>query len=179
MYRTVCLSALALVLAAAELPAQDSATAVLPGRLIRVRLTNGGGTQGTVVAIDSARLRLFITGADTLDLSRDEVTRVDVYQGMKSRVGQGALTGGLVGLAFGALLGAASASETEGSLIQYSAGEGAVAYGAAFGVLGAAVGALAGIHKRPTWKSASVPTVFVAPPVQGGGGVALGLHFTM
>ena len=175
MSRSICLLALALVMAVEALPAQDSALVVSPGRSIRVHLRDGGQTQGTVVAIDSARLRLFVTGADTVSLARHEVAGIDLYQGMKTSVGKSALTGGLIGAGIGALLGAISASGTQGTLLEYSAGEGAVAYGATFGVLGAGIGALIGTKHQPRWHSADWPTVILAPVTARGGGLQLGL----
>lgn len=179
MSRIVCLVAFATALSFQALPAQDSAMVVSPGRSIRVHLRDGGQTQGTVVAIDSARLRLFITGADTVSLARDEVGQIDLYQGMRTSVGKSALTGGLIGAGIGALLGALSASATEGSLVEYSAGEGALAYGATFGVLGAGIGALIGTKHRPAWKEAEWPKVILAPSAARGGGLTIGLSLRL
>ena len=114
---------------------------------------------------------------DTVTVARADVARIDVYQGMKSRVGKNALTGGLIGAGVGALLGAASAAASEGTLVEYSAGAGAASGALTFGVIGAGIGALTGISKRPVWKTVSLPTVTVAPASSDGEGVAIGLHF--
>jgi len=176
MCRTLCLTAAALLVASSLLTAQDSATAVVPGRLIRVQVIGGGVTQGTVTAVDGGRILLAVAGADTVALSRAEVGRIEMYQGTKSRVGKNALTGGLIGAGLGAVLGAVSASATEGSLVEFSAGQGAVAGGLTFGVLGAGIGALTGISKRPIWKTVSPSSVFVTPASDRGNGVAVGMN---
>lgn len=177
MSRSLGLVALALLVSVASLPAQDSTATVVPGQTIRIQVLGGGGTQGTLTAIDADRLWIAVNGADTVTVARADVARIDVYQGMKSRVGKNALTGGLIGAGVGALLGAASAAASEGTLVEYSAGAGAASGALTFGVIGAGIGALTGISKRPVWKTVSLPTVTVAPASSDGEGVAIGLHF--
>lgn len=173
-----CSAALASLILVGTASAQDSASVLLPGRTTRITLTDGAKTQGTVVSIDPSIMRLAVTGGDTVSLTRGAVKKVEIYQGMRTTVGRDALTGGLVGAALGALLGAASAKSTEGSFVEYSAGEGALAYGAVFGVLGAGIGALVGTKHRPSWGAANWPTVAMGPVASGGGGMSVVVRYS-
>lgn len=158
------------LVAVVPLPAQDSAMAVSPGRTVRVHLRHGAKTTGTVAAIDSAGLCLAVTGGATVLLVRDEVSGIDLYQGMRTSVGRRALMGGVIGAAAGALLGAVTAGNSDGFI---SVGEGAAAFGAVFGVLGAGIGALVGTKPRPVWDPVDWPSVALIPDREGGAGAAV------
>jgi len=176
MTRSLALIAAALLALTSAAAAQDS-TGSLVGRRIRIQPQHGATLQGAVVAVSDSAVTLRTSETDTVSVARAGIARVEVYEGTKSNTGKGALTGFLLGGAIGAFLGAASASATEGSLVEYSAGEGALAYGASFGVLGAGIGALVGLgshHER--WQPAVLPTVTVLPTAQDGKRVAFGLR---
>ena len=177
MRRSIHAAAAALFAIAAPLAAQDSARTVSPGRLVRVRPVHGSGIQGTVTRVDPDRLRIAV-GGDTVTFAREEVRRVDLFQGTGSRVGRNALNGLMIGAAVGAIVGAASGGDSD-HLFSYSPGEGALAFGLLFGALGAGVGALTGMHQRPIWTSVPLQKVFVTPAPAGGEGVAIGLHLRL
>lgn len=176
MTRSLALIAAALLALTSAAAAQDS-TGSLVGRRVRIQPQHGATLQGAVVAVSDSAVTLRTSETDTVSVARAGIAKVEVYEGTKSNTGKGALTGLLIGGLTGAVLGAVSAQVTQDSFIEYSAGEGALAYGAALGVLGAGIGALVGSGSHhENWQPAVLPTVTVLPTAQDGKRVAFGLR---
>lgn len=178
MTRSLYVLAAALSVLVSAGQAQDS-TSGLVGRRIRIQQQHGASLQGAVVAVSDSAVTLRTSETDTVSVPRAGIAKVEVYEGTRSNTGKSALTGLLIGGLTGVVVGAVSAQATQGSFIEYSAGEGAVAYGAAFGVLGAGIGALVGSGSHhESWQPAVLPTITVQPTGQDGKRVALGMRIS-
>jgi hypothetical protein len=131
---------------------------------------------GTFVAWKADTLVLQGNG-DTLAVSVDLVTRLDVSRGQTTNWKEGAWTGGLLGGVAGALIGYASYEECEG-LSCWDLGPGLPAL--AGGVIGALGGALVGVligsaSKTDRWQEVPFDRLRVTLAPQRDGRFAFGL----
>jgi len=146
MNKRLRLVAVLLVLPLTAVVAQEAPPPLEPGTRVRVTAPDIDKYDGTLQAMRGDTLTV-----DTLRIAVESVTRLDVYRGQKSRVGKGALWGGVVGAVVGGVLGGiamgiCSGSSTEecGLFIPLGAlGGGALGAG-----IGAGIGAIAGPSDR-------------------------------
>jgi hypothetical protein len=146
---------------------------------------------GTVIAWERQSLVVNVTGPDNLagtrmELPLETVTRLDVSQGRRSKAGRGAVIGGGVGLATGALAGAILAQglsqypdyQDPGFAVQVVGAFSGIGLAAGLGV-GAVIGA---ISKGESWQALSLDRmrVSVLPDSRSGAptGVAVGFQVT-
>ena len=80
-----------------------------------------------------------------LTLNVNEIDKITIYK--KGSVGQGALTGFLIGAGTGALIGLVSGDDPPG-FISLTAGEKAVGLGAGLGIVGTLIGTIAGTSAK-------------------------------
>jgi hypothetical protein len=179
VFRSTILVATALCTLATFGQAQADSTRLTAGMKLRVHQQRTAPIVGTLISLDPEHVVLLLSPADTAVLSRQSITKVELYQGTRSGAGKGAVTGLLIGATIGAIGGAISASATEGSYVEYSAGEGALAYGVTLGLLGTGIGALVGSGSHhEIWQPTVLPTVSMQPGGQGGKRVAMGLRIS-
>ncbi len=155
-----------------------------PGQRVRVTARDSigqprGRLVGMVVTVTAENIVVEQRG-DQLTIPREVVTRLEVSRGRKSNVGKGAAFGFLGGAGLGALLGAVvGASAQRGDFCQRDsgcAGEYALIGGAAFGVLGAGIGAIVGAaSKTDRWEEVPLDRLSVGFAPQRDGRFALGL----
>lgn len=149
--------------------AQDARSADATDVKIRVS-TIGSKSKpiiGTRVSMTAETLRIVPAGrSDTVALAMASIRRVEESAGRRSRVGDGALVGGLIGAGAGLafLVAVGGDTEGEGSWIGPVALGGGTVLGALFG---AAIGAAS---QTDRW--VATPTVTVHP---GSGGLDLGM----
>jgi len=137
---------------------------------------------GVLQRVTADSLVLTAEKGTSLSLPTSAIERIELSQGMRSRAGQGAAIGGLIGGAVG--LGAALVFEAAvvGSAESSGIGSGLVIIpaftlgGAALGLgVGAVVGALS---RREEWVTASRPRVSVGvAPRKAAAWLALGIAF--
>ncbi len=181
-----------ILLLAAGAALADDAVQLASGTRVRVTVRTGGGRLvGTVLALNDKNLTLLggviptpsrglelqVPGkTDTTVLRREDITKVDVSAGRRSR-GRGALIGAAIGAGVGALLGLAAGSDDRSSFIRLSAG----AKAALFCVVTVPVGALSGAASHPPerWKELPRNAVrFSLGPAMGlGASVSMGIVF--
>lgn len=185
-----------LSLAAAVALADDTAQ-LTSGTRVRVTVQTGGGRLvGTVLALDEKSLTLLgrvipspspspnrglaqaelqVPGkADTTVLRREDITRVDVSAGLRSR-GRGALNGVLIGAGAGALLGLAAGSDDQSSFMPLSAGAKAALWCVVLVPIGALIGA--GRHPAEQWKELPPDRIRLSFAPVSGRGAAVSLAF--
>jgi hypothetical protein len=141
---------------------------------MRVRITTSNGADttvaGTIRSLDGRAIALAVPGRpEPVSVARDQIAKIEVSAGRGSRL-TGALIGALVGAGVGAVVGKGSESNNT-----YAVNSAAEAGGAiAFGLLGAAIGALVPPAER--WQEAptSSARLSFAPRPDG----RLGASFT-
>ena len=183
MSRSMLVLCLLTLITVSSAQAQGISTDLVPGRRIRVQQHQGTMVQGALVSVSDTALTLRTSETDTVVVARAAIAKVEVYEGTKSKAGKGAVTGLLIGGGIGVVLGVATASSTEGTLLESSPGSYAVGSGLLFGALGAGVGALIGSGSHTEkWQSvvlpAVLPTVTILPDESKGRRVALGLRIS-
>jgi hypothetical protein len=172
----------AAVVLAAAVAAAESAPPGWPVPGEKVRLTTHTGTgrdKGVVVAADAEALTVSLgTGKPPLRVPLASLERLEVARGRRSAAKEGAITGGIVGGAFGifaiSVLSAVLCDNSDGcdaSAQAYLGGAGI------FGAGGAGLGALVGLAiKKDRWERVPVDRVRVGlEPVRGGAGVGVSL----
>jgi hypothetical protein len=75
-------------------------------------------------------------------ITYNEIDHIKIKR--KGAVGRGALTGGLIGLGTGLIIGLVEGDDEPDTWFSYTAGEKAVMYGAALGIAGGLIGAVIG-----------------------------------
>ncbi|MBD0320325.1 MAG: hypothetical protein ICV87_08325 [Gemmatimonadetes bacterium] len=167
----------AIVLASA-LPLHAQEAGVSWGDRVRVATAARPPVCGTVVRVDSAGLAIRSATADTVFTPWRDVQRVDLSRGRSP--GRSAVTMGGVGLALGAVGGAAlgnfvffDETVTGDECLYLCTRRQTVVFSAStFGFLGAAVGSAVGaIFPPERWRSTRVPVRITVAP---GDGVLLG-----
>jgi hypothetical protein len=164
------------------LAAQESP--VEPGTRVRVKAPplQPDWVRGTVVGWESGSLVLEpekpdVLGDTPLTLARDQITRLDVHRGSKSR----ALLGAGIGFGVGAALGFAACAGNTGSPCTNDAGEGSPAgFALALGGVGAGLGALVGLlFRTDRWEAVPLEGIHVTftPVYDGQPGLALSVSF--
>jgi hypothetical protein len=159
----------------------------------RVRITapdlRASPVIGTIVekGEDAWMLELEIPDRNPLEVPLATVTRLEVSRGLQKFVAKGfaygALGGGVVGALMGFSMGDDDCSgESEAGsfcLEVMSAGDKAVAYGLALGLVGGAIGALSGLFPSETWEDVSFPrpALGLSLPNHGGVGAVLTVRF--
>ena len=155
---------------------------VEPGARVRVKAPplQPDWVRGTVVGWESGSLVLEPEKPDgntPLTLARDQITRLDVHRGSKSRV----LLGAGIGFGVGAALGFAACAGNTGSPCTNDAGEGSPAgFALALGGVGAGLGALVGLlFRTDRWEAVPLEGIHVtfAPVYDGQPGLALSVSF--
>jgi hypothetical protein len=165
--------------AAAGLPAEEVAR-VAPGSRARVTPAAGGERLiGTVVAVDDRTLSLRIQDRmDVLVLQREEIARLAISQGRRSR-GRGALYGAIIGAGVGAAIGVVGGVGSNSSGDEKT--KGTVESGLVLAFLGAPVGALVGLVLPPGERWMELPPrriqVRLAPVHGRGGAVSVTFDF--
>jgi hypothetical protein len=177
MKRTLLVSALAALAAlalTAAAQAQQDTVALVRGERIRV---HQGGKQtlvGTLAAADSTHLTIITSPLDTIPVPRSTVTGVDRWAGTQAKTGEGALVGLGVGVVSGAIVGAIACSDGAYGM---EAGDCAVATAGAFGLIGAAAGAIIWSRwQTDRWEPTVWPTLTIQPAGADGKSVAFGVH---
>ncbi len=178
MFRSFLALAIALGTMAASGQAQTDSTRLTAGMKLRIHQQQTGPIVGTLISLDPDHVVLLDSAADTTVVPRGSITKVEMYQGMKSGAGKGAVTGLLVGGLGGAFLGAIAAASQDESDFLYTPPEQLVLGTAlGFGVLGAGIGALVGAASHTEqWTPTVLPTVKVVSDESKGRRVALGLR---
>lgn len=171
MTRTLILSAILALAVTAAGQAQQDTTGLVPGRRIRVHRQDKQVVVGTFASVDAATLAMVTSAGDSVRLPRAGVQSIDIWAGMKSQAGKGALLGLAAGAVAGAGLGVVVCLEEEHCV-------GYIGIGAlVFGAFGAGAGALIGSGSRTDkWEPTAWPTVSFRPNGPEGGRVALGMH---
>ena len=161
-------------LAAQEAPVE-------PGARVRVKAPplQPDWVRGTVVGWESGSLLLEPEKPDgdtPLTLARDQITRLDVHRGSKSR----ALLGAGIGFGVGVALGFAACAGSGGSPCR-SEGEGSPAgFALVLGGVGAGLGALVGLlFRTDRWEAVPMEGIHVTftPVYDGQPGLALSVSF--
>jgi hypothetical protein len=148
------LAALALLaLPVAVAPAQSAIEFTRPERGIRIRITDAAALRREGVLVewrgDSALARIDATG-DYVVIPPQRLAELELYDGVQSGAGKGAMLGGGFGLGLGVIVVIASSGESYTSI---PAGE-AVALVALNTALYAGIGALIGsASKKPRWRA--------------------------
>ena len=132
---------------------------------------------GTSVEADATRIRVQADDqASPMTISLTDVTRLEVSQGQKSRVGRGALIGLGVGAGVGAVLGFVLGSEACIDSGSTCPGFGALVVGGGLGILGAGVGAgIGALIKSERWEEVPLDRLRVNIVPLRDGRFALGL----
>jgi hypothetical protein len=175
---------------AAAVALADDTVQLASGTRVRVTVRTGGGRLvGTVLALDDKHLTLLggviptpsrglelqVPGkTDTSVLRREDITKVDVSAGRRSR-GRGALIGAAFGAGAGALIGLASGSDDPNSFIRLSAGEKAALVALVLAPIGAVVGAVG--HPAERWKELPKDRILLSLVPVRGRGAAVSLAF--
>lgn len=136
-----------LLLVTLGVPHPAVAAEEMSGARIRLRLDGSDSPwqHGTLLRTNSDSLWYFRTGeGDTLAVERSNVSRLQAFDGRRSRAETGAMVGLGVGVAVGAVYGLTNMGEGNGS---YSAGELFLSVGF-FGASGLLLGALCGSLMR-------------------------------
>ena len=158
MFRACFVLAIA-SLAVSPIAAAQGSPDELVGRRIRIQQLHGATVQGALVAVTDTTVTLRTSETDTVSIARGGIARVEVYEGMKSGTGKGALTGLLIGGLGGALIGVAASGSDDGEFFDFGAGEWAAGIGITFGALGAGIGALIGSGSHTEkWSPAALPS---------------------
>jgi hypothetical protein len=153
--------------------AQSLVETTRPERGTRIRITEGvTSREGVLVEWrgDSAFTRIDATG-DYVLIPPSRVPELELYDGLGSVAGKGAMIGGGIGLGLGLLVVVASAGDSYTSI---PAGEAVAVVGlntAMFAGIGALIGSAA---KRPKWRAMDSGAVRVHAGVTPRGGVGLG-----
>lgn len=152
----------------------------------RVRITapdlRASPVIGTIVekGEDTWMLELEIPDRDPLEVPLATVTRVEVSRGLQKKFvakgfAYGALGGGIVGALMGFSMGDDDCSgESEAGsfcLEVMTAGDKAVVFGLAVGLVGGAIGAVSGFFPSETWEDAPLPRPALGFSVTNHGGV--------
>jgi hypothetical protein len=169
---------LAVLACASQGQAQQDTVQLVPGQRVRIHQQGKHTLVGAFVAADSVSLAILASPADTVQVPRASITGVDRSVGTRSMVPDGALIGLGVGVVGGVITGALACSPdnngwnvTQGECMSWGA--------AAFGLIGALVGALSWSGERTDrWKPTVWPIVTLHPSGAEGKRVALGLHLT-
>jgi hypothetical protein len=179
MFRSFLVLTIVSLAAAQVIQAQQDTTGLTAGRRIRVHQPGMKNVTGTFAFMDTEHLALVTTPGDTVTLSRDGITGLDLSIGTKSNRGKGAVKGLLIGGILGVVVGVALGVAAQDSY----ADAGVPAYAAATGILfagiGAGIGALASSGAQTDrWAKATWPIVAFGPGVSGAREVAIGMHLT-
>ncbi len=145
---------------------------VAPGDRVRVTAWSvvPGRPVGTVVSLGADTCVLEVEGrAEPLTLPLASVTRLEVSRGQESNVGKGALTGGLIGAAFGLFVGLIVGSDPEFFGENAFANSVAVLGGAGIGV-GAIIGSLSTSDR---WEEVPLERLHVSIVPQRHGGLSV------
>ena len=183
MSRSLISLAVALLALAPIAAAQDKTDELVAGSRIRIHQHQGAPVTGALVATTDSAVTVRTSETDTVVVPRSGIAKVEVYAGMRSNAGSGALTGLLVGGLGGALIGVAASGSDDGDFFDFGAGTWAAGIGLTFGALGAGIGALIGSgshHEK--WEPAVLPTVLptvaILPDESKGRRVALGMRIS-
>ena len=79
-------------------------------------------------------------------ITYNEIDHINIRR--KGSVGRGALTGGLIGLGVGVIIGLVEGSDEPDTWFAYTAGEKSAMYGAALGLTGGIIGAIIGAFAK-------------------------------
>lgn len=145
-------------------------------------LRPGARLTGRLVAIDDYGVVVRFDGHRApFRVPREVVARLEVNRGGRRNVLKSVGIGFGVGALAGVAIGMASGDDPEG-LLAFSAGEKAAVFGVGLGVIGAVVGAVAGISERaPRWEPVELGKrhvgIFVEPRRNAGAGLGLRLSF--
>ena len=161
---------------AAAVALADDTVQLATGTRVRVTVPTGGGRLvGTVLALDDKKLTLQVPGkTDTTVLRREDITKVEVSAGRRSR-GGGALIGAAIGAGAGALIGLAAGSDDPGTFIRISAGGKALFAAIVLAPIGAVVGAA--VHPGERWKELPKDRIRLSLVPVSGRGAAVSLAF--
>ena len=129
-----------------------------PGRRVRITAEDSGviGWTGTLRVLNSDSIVL----EDGLDLPLASVTKLEVYRGKRTRTGEGAGKGFVIGAFTGVVLGIAACSSPGAYVSQgQCAVGGGLVFGAGGALLGGLIGALAGADR---WEEVSLDRLRVS-----------------
>lgn len=157
-----------------------SSQAMQPRSGDRIRITSAPKTLDNQIArllsVRNDTLLLQVVPPETLAVALAAVTRLEVSTARGRNTGQGAAIGGLIGLASGVLMGAASGDDPPG-FFSFTAGDKALILGVGLAIPGLVIGALVGSQTiSDRWTSVPVGAVQATPGLQvGPGGARLGV----
>jgi hypothetical protein len=180
MFRSFLALAIALGTMAASGQAQTDSTKLTAGMKLRIHQQQTGPIVGTLISLDPDHVVLLVSAADTTVVPRGSITKVEMYQGMKSGAGKGAVTGLLIGGIGGAILGGiAAASQDESDWTYIPPGQLIIGGAVGWGALGAGIGALIGMGSHSEkWEPTVLPTVKVVSDESKGRRVKLGMRIS-
>lgn len=161
---------------------QTGVTPMETGNRVRITAPSLGlfGMVGTILDSQERAVVFRFDASSRVDtLDRAAITEMDISIRRERRMGKSVGIGLLVGAGAGALIGLASGgNEGEGEFITFTDGE-VVALGAVvLGVIGGAIGVLAGLQRRDVWAPALLSETELAliPLVRdGGAGLYIGM----
>ena len=178
---------------AAAVALADDTVQLASGTRVRVTVRTGGDrVVGTVLALDDknltllsrviptpsrslTRVELQVPGkTDTTVLRREDIMKVAVYAGRRSR-GRGALIGTAIGVGAGALIGLAAGSDDQSAFIRLSAAGKAALIAMVLAPVGAVVGAV--VHPAERWEELPKDRIRLSLVPVSGRGAAVSLAF--
>ena len=179
-----------ILLLAAGAALADDAVQLASGTRVRVTVRTGGGRLvGTVLALNDKNLTLLgaviptpsrglelqVPGkTDTTVLRREDITKVDVSAGRRSR-GRGALIGAALGAGAAVFIGLAAGSDDPGTFIAFSAGQKALLAAIVLVPIEAVIGAA--VHPPERWKELPKDRIRLSFTPVSGRGAAVSLAF--
>jgi hypothetical protein len=168
----------ALLVGVFMVPQMLSGQLITPGSRVRVSHPGEGTRTGTLVALTADTLEVRLAGSsESARLPLAEVTRLDVSRGTQRHMRRAGV-GFVVGAGLGAVMGALGGINCRPDEWCFSSGEGALLGAGTFGIVGGAIGLIAGVIPSEKWERVPLPDrriSLVAP--SGGYGRGVGLRF--
>lgn len=160
IFLVLCAAAL---VAPTALPGQAGAGPdwpLAPGSRVRILSPVLGKSHatGSVVSATADTLVFRAAGDSTSTaIYTPHIVNIAVARGTHDNKAKGGFTGFLAGALLGAAIGAAALQPSCTNCLDFSAGAGALAFGAMGGIGGALIGAHLGRHQTDTWVPVAVP----------------------
>jgi len=133
---------------------------IAPGSRVRILSPVLGKSHATGIVVSATPDTLVFRAAGDSTLTAiytPHIVNIAVARGTHDNKARGGFVGFLAGAMLGAVIGAAVLQPSCTNCLDFSAGAGALAFGAMGGIGGALVGAHLGRHQTDTWVPVAVP----------------------